>query len=105
MIEPDKIQELRQQHTAAFEAEDWPLMHLISCRIIREWARFHNASDEKQKRLLREARELMLAQGESIDVPIQFRQHGWLNETNELLKPMEKENSAIVKAEGKEVAC
>lgn len=89
MREPIKIQELRRQHTAAFEAENWPLMHLISCRIIREWARFHNASDEKQKRLLKEARRLMLAQGESMEVEIQFSQHGWLKETNELLKEQE----------------
>lgn len=37
--------------------------------------------------LLREARRLILAEGESIDVPIQFAQHGWLRTVNELLPP------------------
>lgn len=37
--------------------------------------------------LLREARRLILAMGESTDVTIQFPQHGWLNTVNDLLPP------------------
>lgn len=37
--------------------------------------------------LLVEARDLILEMGESIDVPLQFRQHGWLNTVNDLIPP------------------
>lgn len=85
MNEPKAIQELRAHHSAAFEAEDWPRIHWIGTKIIREWARFHAAEDRKQKRLIKEAREIIVEQGESIDVPLQFKQHGWLAETEEVL--------------------
>lgn len=44
---------------------------------------------KKMEGLLIEARELILAVGESDHVPIQFPQHGWLKEVNELLPPTE----------------
>ena len=38
---------------------------------------------DELKQLVDEARELMIAVGESSDVPIQFRQHAWLRKANE----------------------
>lgn len=61
-------------------------------------------SYDELRRLLYEARDIIIAQGESIDVPLQHRQHGWLNEVNPLLKdfdpkrpitPMEKLFAAV----------
>lgn len=37
------------------------------------------------RNLVREARRLILAMGESMDVPVQFDQHGWLREADSLL--------------------
>jgi hypothetical protein len=39
------------------------------------------------RRLLTEARELMLGMGESTNFTIQFRQHGWLHDVNKLIPP------------------
>lgn len=52
---------------------------------VRECAIERGKKIETMERLLKEARSLMIEVGESMDVPIQFRQHGWLKEVNELL--------------------
>lgn len=47
------------------------------------------------KRLVAEARVLMLAEGESTDVEIQFPQHGWLMEVNGLFPMTEDEKLGV----------
>ena len=43
-------------------------------------------SYEELLRLLSEARDLIIHQGESTDPVVQIRQHGWLHDVNPLLK-------------------
>lgn len=61
-------------------------------------------SYDEMRRLLWKARDIILAQGESMDVVVQLNQHGWLNHVNPLLEgfdpnrpitPLEKLKAAV----------
>lgn len=61
-------------------------------------------SYDEMRRLLWRARDIILAQGESMDPVVQLNQHGWLHDVNPLLKdfdpnrpitPTEKLKAAI----------
>lgn len=62
---------------------------LVNC-IDQEFQRVNDAH-EACKLLLREARSLIIERGESTEVPLQFRQHGWLTQVNAIL-PVEVPN-------------
>ena len=77
-----EIERLRRELAEAKERRDEWIKESCRLGLVAENAQRELA---EARGLLKEARGLIVERGESTDVPLQFRQHGWLKRANEII--------------------